>query len=76
MAKFLNLNGLTTFFNQLKTIFASAAEVAEVEDNTENYVLNIDYKKYLAFDTKEIVSDINGTSPLLDVGQLDMMILG
>lgn len=55
MVKFLNLNGLTTFLNQLKAFFASADEVAEVEADTDTYVLNIDYEKELAFDTKEII---------------------
>ena len=60
MAKFLNLNGLTTFFNQLKTIFAPKSEVAAVEADTETYVLNIDYANTLAFDTTEIVTDEEG----------------
>lgn len=58
MAKnFLNLTGLTTFFNQLKSIFATEAEVAAVESDTDTYVLNIDYESTLAFDTKEIITD-------------------
>jgi len=58
MAKnFLNLNGLTTFFNELKNFFASAADVAEVEDTTETYVLNIDYDAQLKFDTTEIINE-------------------
>lgn len=57
MAKFLNLNGLTTFLNQLKQIFATEDEVAQVEADTDTYVLNIDYENTLAFDTKEIITD-------------------
>lgn len=71
---FLNKQGLTTFLTQLKNFFASVTEVTEVEDDTNTYVLNIDYEKYLAFDTSIIIGD--GASPVLDVGQLDMMILG
>ena len=55
MAKFLNLTGLTTFLNQLKQTFATDAEVAQVEADTDTYVLNIDYKNTLAFDTSEII---------------------
>lgn len=75
MAKFLNLTGLITFLNQLNSFFASAAEVAEVEDSTDTYVLNIDYEKYLAFNTSWIVGSSSSTSPLLDIGLLDSMIL-
>lgn len=57
MANFLNLTGLTTFFNQLRSIFATDAEVAQVEADTDTYVLNIDYENTLAFDTKEIVTE-------------------
>jgi hypothetical protein len=57
MAKFLNLSGLTTFFTQLKSIFATTSEVSQVEADTDTYVLNIDYESTLAFDTKEIITD-------------------
>ena len=59
MAKFLNLTGLTTFLNELKKIFASTAEVSQIEADTDIYVLNIDYENTLAFDTKEIVTGEN-----------------
>lgn len=71
--KFLNLTGLTTLKNQLINFFASATEVAEVEDDTDTYVLNVDYS-LIAFDTLEIISG-DETSPSLDVGLLDLMIL-
>ena len=71
---FLDFNGLTTLFNRIKQIFANIAEIKQVEDDTNMYVLNIDYS-LLSFDTSEIISS-NGTSSLLDVGCLDMMILG
>ena len=57
MAKFLNLDGLTTLFNQLTQTFSSKAEVAQVEADTDTYVLNIDYDSTLAFDTSEIISE-------------------
>lgn len=57
MAKFLNLDGLTTLFNQLKEKYSSKAEVSQVEADTETYVLNIDYEATLAFDTTEIISE-------------------
>lgn len=71
--KFLNLTGLTTLKNQLIHFFAFATEVAEVEDDTDTYVLNVDYS-LIAFDTLEIISG-DETSPSLDVGLLDLMIL-
>lgn len=55
--KFLEQHGLTTLFNQLKSIFAPKSEVAAVEADTDTYVLNIDYESTLAFDTKEIITD-------------------
>ena len=57
MAEFLNLTGLTTLLAQLKQIFASEAEVAEVEADTDTYVLSIDYDSTLAFDTSEIITE-------------------
>ena len=57
MSQFLNFGGLSTFLTQLRQFFASTSEVAEVEADTETYVLNIDYESTLAFDTKEIITD-------------------
>lgn len=57
MAKFLNLTGLTTLLNQLTQTFSSKAEVSQVEADTDNYVLNIDYDSTLAFDTSELISE-------------------
>lgn len=74
MAKFLNINGLTTLLNQLKEKFATQIEVSQIEEDTDTYVLNIDYS-LLWFDTSEIVSG-EETSPILDAGLLDMLILG
>lgn len=56
MAKqFLDLTGLTTFLSQLKELFATKQAVADVESDTNTYILNIDYSA-LEFDTSEIVS--------------------
>lgn len=57
--EFLNLTGLTTFFNQLKQKFATTSEVSAVESDTDTYVLNIDYENTLAFDTREIITSEN-----------------
>ena len=58
MAKqFLDSAGLSTFFSQLKELFATSADVVAVTDATDDYILNIDYESTLAFDTKEIITD-------------------
>jgi hypothetical protein len=57
--QFLTLQGLITLKNQLINFFASATEVAEVEENTITYVTEIDYESTLAFDTTEIITDAN-----------------
>lgn len=60
MAKsFLNLSGLSTLLDQLKQKFSPKAEVAQIELDTETYVLNIDYESTLAFDTREIITSGN-----------------
>lgn len=56
--KFLNLTGLTTLKNRLTNFFASATEVAEVEDDTVTYVTEIDYGAELGFDTTESYENI------------------
>ena len=60
MAKFLNRNGLATLLNQLIQTFSSKAEVAQIELDTETYVLNIDYEATLAFDKNEIITSEEG----------------
>lgn len=59
MTEFLNLTGLATFLAQLKLFFATTSEVAQVELDTDTYVLNIDYESILAFDTTEIIAEEN-----------------
>lgn len=81
MEKFLNLTGLTTFLTLLKQKFATIfeveeveADIAEVEADTDTYVLNIDYESILAFDTSFIVSG-SATSPTINVGQVGFMVI-
>lgn len=55
MAKnFLDLPGLSSFLNKLKTIFATPDAVKKVEDDTNKYVLDVDYSE-ISFATDEIV---------------------
>lgn len=57
MAKqFLDITGLTCFLEQLRNIFVTPEEVAQVVDETDCYVTNVDYSQ-IAFDTSEIVTD-------------------
>jgi hypothetical protein len=59
MAKqFLDKHGLSTFLAQLRELFATNVAVAEVKQNTDAYILSIDYESVLGFDTNEIISDI------------------
>jgi hypothetical protein len=52
--KFLNLPGISKLLNLLNGTLASATEVAEAEDITDEYLENINYDQ-LKFDTSEIV---------------------
>lgn len=52
--KFLSDTGLSHFFNKLKDLFATKTAVADVESDTNTYILNVDYST-LEFDTTEIV---------------------
>ena len=54
--EFLDLPGLTTFFNKLKELFSNKDEIDRLEADTVEYVTDVDYS-LIAFDTKEIVSD-------------------
>lgn len=76
MAKqFLDSAGLSTFLMQLKGLFATKAGVAEVKENTDPYIFDIDYDTVLKFNTEQIISG-NGTSAMLGTGQLGAMVLG
>ena len=52
--KYTSLNGLETFLNKLRELFATNKDVSDVADNINEYILEIDYDT-LAFDTSEIV---------------------
>ena len=54
--EFLDLIGLTTLLKQLKQKYSSKAEISQLEEDTDTYVLNIDYENTLAFDTTEIIN--------------------
>lgn len=55
MPDFLDILGLRTFLNQLKSLFATKESVMSVKQDTDTYILNIDYENTLAFDTTEII---------------------
>ena len=56
MAKqFLDLTGLSTFFTQLKGLFATKEDVIEVKTKTDSYIFDIDYT-ILEFNTNLIVN--------------------
>jgi hypothetical protein len=57
--EFLNLPGLATLLKQLKQKYSSKAEISQLEEDTDTYVLNIDYENTLAFDTSEIISEVD-----------------
>ena len=56
MNKFLNFQGLAVLLRELIERFATEEEVSQVENDTENYVLNVDYSQ-LQFDTTEIIKN-------------------
>jgi hypothetical protein len=58
MAKqFLNKNGLETFFTKLTEIFATKNAVSEVKENTDPYILEIDYT-VLEFNVDQLAAGI------------------
>lgn len=72
--QFLDLTGLSTFFSQLKELFATKANVTEVKESTDPYIFEIDYTE-LEFDTSLIVSGGASSSSLIGVGQVGFMII-
>lgn len=75
MAKqFLDKNGLVTFLAQLKGLFATKKAVAEVKEETDPYIFDIDYTEF-EFDTNHIVSG-ETSSAILGTGVLGQMVLG
>ena len=72
--QFLDDVGLTTFFTQLKNIFAAKKAVAQVKSDTDPYIFDIDYDAVLKFNTGFIVTG-EATSPIIDVGQVGYLII-
>jgi hypothetical protein len=54
--KFLNITGLSTLITQLKGLFATKTAVESVEQDTNMYIVDIDYSQ-LEFDKDEIITE-------------------
>lgn len=52
---FLDFHGLTTFFNALKNLFATKEAVQQVEDDTNEFITEVDYSE-LEFDKTAIIT--------------------
>ena len=52
--RFLDLNGLNIFLQELKDLFATKSAVTKVEDDTDLYVTDVDYSQ-LEFDKTAII---------------------
>ena len=72
--QFLDKIGLSVFLAQLRGLFATKADTAEVKANTDPYILNIDYS-VLEFNTSELVASDAASSPTIGVGQINSMII-
>ena len=55
--QFLDIHGLGTFLAQLKNIFGYKADLDEAMNIRQQYLLEIDYEKDLAFEVNEIIID-------------------
>lgn len=71
--KYVSLNNMSTYTDNLKNNFATKESVLNIEQNMDTYVLNIDYS-ILEFDTSSIVSSYS--SAIIGEGQLGAIILG
>ena len=77
---FLDHLGLTTFLNQLKNLFATKKNVAEVKEKTDPYILDINYTA-LEFNTNMIISSPSSSSgstassAMINEGQVGFMII-
>lgn len=65
--QFLDKRGLGTFLAQLKNIFGYKSTLDATMEIRQQYLLNIDYEKELAFDTSFIIggsatSSVTGTA--------------
>lgn len=72
--QFLDIIGLTTFFNQLSGIFATKSDTTTLKEATDPYIFDVDYDTYLKFDTDYIISD-DATSSEIGVGEVNYMII-
>ena len=76
MNTFLDFHGLSTFFDQLKNLFATKSSVNEVKVNTDPFILDIDYSE-LEFNKELIISGTaSQSSAMLGSAVLGQMVLG
>lgn len=54
---FLDKNGLSTLFTQIKSIFGKKADLEASMEIRRQYLIDIDYEKELAFDVGFIIGD-------------------
>ena len=52
--EFLDFHGLSTFFAQLKNLFATKSDVTQVQDDTNLYITEVDYSQ-LEFDKTALI---------------------
>lgn len=62
MTKFLNFSGLSTLLKKLKEIFATKVATQKLKDETDPYILNIDYEAELAFKTDTLIGESSSTT--------------
>lgn len=74
--QFLDKTGLSVFLAQLKGLFATKADTAEVKANTDPYIFNIDYS-VLEFDTTELVTPATdpAKSSKINTGKVGFMLI-
>lgn len=63
--QFLDIIGLTTFFNQLSEMFATKSDTIALKEATDPYIFDIDYSA--------IIGD--ATSAEIGVGEVDSLII-
>lgn len=72
--KYVSLNGISIYLDNLRKIFATKESVSNIEQNMDTYILNVDYS-VLEFDTGLIVSG-GASSAVMGVGELGTIVLG
>lgn len=55
--KYLDQQGLTTLLNSLASVCAKQSVLTALDNDTTNYLVEIDYGTDIAFDTSEIVKE-------------------